>query len=471
MKNNLSRRKFLGQISCGAIGYSTLLSTLVQLKGLNAAAIANSSIYNTGDDYKALVCLFQSGGNDSFNMLLPKDSTRYEEYAATRSNLAIPREEILGFNTGIGSSNELGVHPVMTDVQRLFNEGNLAFLSNIGTLVEPMNKDSYFADQANIPLGLFSHADQIQQWQTGFTHERSAVGWGGRIADLIRDVNSNDRLSMNLSLSGTNILQTGNKTVEYAIDPYNGSIGMNGYGVTDQWDVFNRMRTMAIDSFIEHNYQDAFEKTYVDVIRTSRDGHEEFQAALNTVSDLTTEFSDNYISQSFQMVARSIAAAPQLGMKRQIYFINYGGWDHHDEVLVNQDEMLGILSSALGEFYNALTEINQSDCVTTFSISEFGRTLTSNGNGTDHAWGGNVMAMGGAVNGGRVYGEYPSLALEATNEVGDGVLIPKLSVDEYFSELALWFGVSPTDLPILFPNVGNFFSPAANQMPIGFLNI
>ena len=168
------------------------------------------------------------------------------------------------------------------------------------------------------------------------------------------------------------------------------------------------------------------------------------------------------------MIARTISVQQTLNVQRQIFFVDYGGWDHHDEVLQSQQDMLGVVSNALGEFNAALQEINMADQVTTFTISEFGRTLTSNGNGTDHAWGGNVMVMGGSVKGGQVYGTYPSLQLESDIEVGGGVLIPSTSADQYFAEMAMWFGVSPGDLNLIFPNLSNFYS--GTGAPLGFLN-
>jgi len=207
----------------------------------------------------------------------------------------------------------------------------------------------------------------------------------------------------------------------------------------------------------------------VDVIRRSRDGHLQFQEAIGNVPEFQTQFTDNYLSRSFQMAANSIAAHEALGMKRQIFFIDYGGWDHHDEVLNNQSAMLYELDTALGEFNDALAEIGLGKQVTTFSVSEFSRTLTSNGNGTDHAWGGNVMVMGDDVIGKKIYGEYPTLALNSDAEIGNGVLIPKLSADQYFAEMALWFGVSPSELSTIFPTLTNFYQPGGNP-PIGFLN-
>lgn len=466
--NGMSRRRFLGQASCAAVGYTTLLSSLVNLKAINAAAFANSSV-SSGDDYKALVCFMQSGGNDSFQMLLPRSNAEYAEYAATRTNLAIEQNQILPILPVTPDGREFGVHPSMTQVQQLFNDRKLAFISNIGTLIDHTNPADYYSYQG-LPLGLYSHADQIQQWQTGLPHERASKGWGGKVADLIHDMNINQDISMNVSLAGTNVFQTGESTIEYALDPYNGSIGIYGYGPAESWDVFNIQRTKAIDNMFEQEYQDMFQKTYVNVVRRSRDANLLFQGALEGVPELQTQFTDNYVSQAFHMVARTMAARETLGMKRQIFFIDFGGWDHHDEVLQSQVEMLGIVSTALGEFNAALEELNLADSVTTFTMSEFSRTLTSNGNGTDHAWGANVMVMGGKVRGGEIYGQFPSLAVNGPRVVSDGVLIPTTSTDEYFSEMAIWFGVQKSDLATIFPNLGNFYDIGSPNNPIGFLN-
>jgi uncharacterized protein (DUF1501 family) len=465
-QNPISRRKFFGQASCAAIGASTLWSSLINFKAFAAAAMANSSL---DPDFKALVCVFLSGGNDSYNMLMPRTQSEYDEYAITRSNLAIPLNSMLPIFPDNAGGRLFGLHPSMPRTQEMFNAGKMAFLSNVGTLVQPTTKEQVWNGQVELPLGLFSHSDQGQQWMTGLPNGRSATGWGGKVADLIRDMNTNNNISMNLSLAGTNIFQTGQETVEFALDPYDGSSGIYGYGDHEDWNVFDRMRTTALKNMIEHEYQDMFQKTYVDVIRRSRDGHIQFQEAIGNVPTLQTSFTDNYLSRSFQMAAYSIAAHEALGMKRQIYFIDYGGWDHHDEVLNSQAVMLGELDTALGEFQMAIEELGLGQQVTTFSLSEFSRTLTSNGNGTDHAWGGNVMAMGGDVIGKRIYGDYPTLALDSSLELGSGVMLPTISADQYFAELALWFGVNPTDLPTIFPTLTNFYQPGSG-MPIGFLN-
>lgn len=467
---SLSRRKFLGQASCLGVGYATLFSSLINLKALNAAALANSSVVDD-NDYKALVCFFQSGGNDSFNMLVPTISSEYASYAATRSNLALERNSLLPINPQNTPGRTFGLHPSAPHLQQLFENEYLSFITNIGTLVEPVTRQQIYNENVNLPLGLFSHADQSQQWQTAFPHERTIKGWGGKIADLINDMNSNPNISMNISLAGTNLFQNGNEHTEFSIDPYNGATGIMGYGESS-WNQISEMQTKAIDNMLDKQYNDVFKQTYVDVIRVSRDASIQVQEALENAGELSTSFTDNYISKSFEMVARMMKAREELGFKRQIFFIDFGGWDHHDELLNNHSEMLGVVSQAFGEFYYALQELDLLNQVTTFSISEFARTLTSNGNGTDHAWGGNVMVMGGnQVNGRRIYGDYPDLALGNELMLWDGVLIPTLSADTYFAELAKWFGVPASDLIPIFPNLGNFYDVQSQELPIGFLNV
>ncbi len=460
--HHIGRRKFLGQASCAALASTTLMSTLCNLKTINAASMLNSSTA-LGGDYKAMVCFLLSGGADSYNMLAPKGQSEWNEYSVTRSNLAIPRNDLLAISPTNNVGLDLGLHPSMSNMQKMFQDGELSFISNVGSMINGVDKDSIYAGTADLPLGLFSHADQVMHWQTGVPHDRVAQGWGGKIADMMQAGNSNQKISMNVSLGGSNLYQTGNTSIEFSIDPYRGSTTINGYG-TENW-MLNR--SQAVDNMLDAYYGDMFKKTYIDVIKTGKEGAEQFQAATENITFNNTNFSDNYLSQSFHMIAKTIAAQSSLGMQRQIFFVDYGGWDHHDEVLDAQEGMLTEVDNALGEFMSALDEINMKDCVTTFSMSEFGRTLTSNGNGTDHAWGGNVFVLGGAVQGRQVLGTYPSLGLDTDIEIGGGVLIPGTSADEYFAELALWFGVQKSELTTLFPNLGNFYD--GQGQPLGFL--
>lgn len=471
----VSRRQFMGQASCAAVGSTCLFSTLLNLGMTNTAAaqgLNNVPQDDSQEDYKALVCILLAGGNDSFNMLVPNSNGEYAEYKQIRSDLALPQSSLLPLNVTNGDGREFGVHGGMPEVQQLFNDGNLAFVANVGTLVEPTTKETFESGLAKLPLGLYSHSDQIMHWQTSVPDKRSPYGWAGRMADVMSEVNESKNVSMNISLSGSNVFQAGNTVAEYSIGP-NGAPMLGGYGSSDaEWygsDAFTSLRTAAIDSMLDLQYRNLFEQTFINTTRNALSAYQEFNGAVSEVQPFTTQFSKNYLSQNLQMIAKTIAARGTLGMKRQTFFVLFGGWDHHDEVINTQAKMLPVVSKALAEFNSALTELNVADKVTTFTTSDFGRTLTSNGRGSDHGWGGNQIVMGGAVQGGQILGNYPSLYQGNPLDVGRGNLIPTTSVDEYFAELALWFGVKQSDLSTIFPNIDRFYTPRAESMPLGVL--
>ena len=466
-KKKYSRRSFLGTASCAAVGSTTFFSTLLNLQAMSAASWSNASYLNLQEDYRALVCIMLGGGNDSFNMIVPTNNSDYNDYANTRSNLALSKNSLLQLNANNYNEKTLGLHPSMQEAKVLFDQGKLAIINNVGTLVEPTTKSQYF-NGGKLPFGLFSHSDQDQQWQTSVPQTKSPTGWAGRLADLVESANNTGDVSMNISLAGKNIFQLGENAAEYSILPTgSGSIGITGYGGNTS---YNQIRTQAVKSLMEKQYQDIFKQTYADVITASQNTHELFSSAVGN-STINTPFSNNQLSNSLKMIARTIKVRQALGVKRQTFFVRFDGWDHHDEVLNNQANMLSIVSKGLSEFQAALAELNLEQNVTTFTISDFARTLTSNGNGTDHAWGGNVLVMGGSVNGKDIYGSYPTLRLDSDLEVGGGVLIPQISTDEYFAELALWYGVSKGELVNLFPNLGNFYNPMSTTPPIGFMQI
>jgi len=464
----ISRRDFLGTASCAALGTTTMFNTLLNLGMANTLSAPRHLAPKSGD-YKALVCILLAGGNDSFNMLVPNAGTAYTDYSTTRSNLALASGDLLPLNYTDNQGQTFGVHPAMPEVQTLFNTNKLAFLTNVGTLVEPTTKLDIQNNSVSLPKGLLSHSDQIQQWQTSIPQNRDARGWGGRMADVLNSLNTNQDISMSISLGGTNVFQAGQQTTEFAIQNQgNGSVGIHVYE-SQTW--YDQLIRDGVDSLLNQQYQDIFKTTYADRVKDAQANHEVFSQAIAGVAPFITQFSNNSVSRDMEMIAKTIAARSALGMSRQTFFVVFGGWDHHDEVINNQMNMLGVVSAALGEFQDAMEELSVADCVTTFTISDFARTLTSNGNGSDHGWGGNVMVMGDAVNGGTIYGDYPTLALNSNLDVGDGVIIPGISTDEYFAEMAQWMGVSNADMPYLLPNLANFYSVGSGTPPIGFMNI
>ncbi len=459
----ISRRKFIATTGCAAVGVTTLFSSLINMRAVAAAALDKKA--EASGEYKAMVCILLNGGADSHNMLVPRSAEAWGQYAVTRGNLAIPQSEILQLNHNPLNGHSYGVHPLMPEVSDLFNSGKLSFISNVGTLVEPVTKAQYLANNKALPLGLFSHSDQSKHWQTGRPADRKSFGWGGRIADLVQSQNQNNLISMNISLDGSNQFQMGAENVEFSIRP-TGTAGISGYGTNN---IYHELRDAAINNLLDKEYQDIYEKTYISTLKNAKQGTEALQQALSAQGQLNTSFSSAAFSQKLKTIAEIINARETLGFARQTFFVNFAGWDHHDDTLDSQLTMLPELSKGLAEFNAALEEMGVATGVTTFTISDFGRTLTSNGNGSDHAWGGNMLVMGGSVNGGQIFGDYPLLSMDNEWMLPRGVIIPTTSSTEYMAELALWFGISPSDVGDIFPDIINFTNnPGA--YPIGFMN-
>ncbi|MBC8125969.1 MAG: DUF1501 domain-containing protein, partial [Gloeobacteraceae cyanobacterium ES-bin-144] len=348
---------------------------------------------------------------------------------------------------------------------------------------------------AKRPSGLYSHSDQVQQWHTSVATEAKALGWAGSAADLLHAGNINAKVSMNISLSGNNIWQTGNKLFAYSIGTsgstlpsnYNSPYATPVIGTTDRAAI----RTAALDNLLQQEYQNLLDKTFTSNLKDSVEASAAFKDAFDESTrdypfatlfpgDTTYVYPPGYsastdpartLGQQFKALVRSIKIHQDLGLRRQTFFINYGGWDHHDEVINNMNKMVDVVNRCLISYWQALGEIGQQNNVTLYTASDFARTLTSNGAGSDHAWGGNAFVLGGGVNGGRVYGSYPDVALNGPNVVTSrGITLPAVSVDEYFAELALWLGVSAGELPSVLPRINTFYTPGSTP-PVGFMQL
>lgn len=458
--NIINRRGFAKAAGgCAALGSTSILSTLLNLK-MQKALMANQPV----NDYKALVCLFLYGGNDSFNMLAPYEQTEYDKYAQIRTNLAVPRASMLPITGTAG--RQFGMHPNLTDLHDLYTSGKLAFMANVGSLVEPVTPSNYYLKR--LPEGLYSHSDLTQHWMTNVPQNRTqTTGWGGRMADVLTDdgVNASSLVSMSLALGGLNIFENGNSTIPYVV-------GTNGASVLEGYDVDwhpDRIYTKFLDSSLAAQYSDVLEMSYSKTRRLSIDAAVTFNNATNVT--LNTQFPTSWLGQQLQMVAKTIAARDALEHQRQIFFVTMWGYDNHDEVIINHGNLMQDVNDSLKAFYDATTELDVTNNVTTFSASDFGRTLNSNGNGSDHGWGGNQFVMGGAVSGGQVYGEYPISLLGSENplDLGRGRLIPTLSVDEYSCEIAKWFGIPASDMEYVLPNITEFYDPYSSELPVGFM--
>lgn len=439
----MNRKEFLQLTSLASAGIALSPYTSVA-RSLNAQLFPD-------EDYKALVCIMLNGGNDSYNMLVPINDGSYKHYLKSRSGMALKESSLHRLNITDSKQQSFGLHASMPRTAELFNNNKLSFIANIGTLVKPTTRENYLDNSFDLPLGLMSHADQSRHWLTSVPNQRVNYGVGGRIADLVQHKNQNHKIPMNISFAGSNYFQVGKKTNEYAITQ-NGSVGLRVNEKTNELDAvlyksFNRM--------LERNYSDPFKQTYMDILRQAQGNHDNFKQATKDTA-VRTSFSDSTFSQELKMVAKTIASAKKLGMKRQTFYVLYHGWDHHGELLENHSNMLGVLDNGLYEFYAALDELNITNSVTTYTVSDFGRSLTSNGNGTDHAWGGNSIVMGDKIEGGKIFGDYPTLKLDSHLDVGGGVLIPTTSTDELYANLLNWYGLSNAEVNTILPNLKNF---------------
>lgn len=457
---NYSRRRFIRQAACAAVGTTSLASTVWNLRAINAAT---AQALGSTTDFRALVCLFLYGGNDANNMVVPNDNASYQAYANARGPLALTQNSLLPLSLTSPDAQDrtFALHPAMAELQSLFNnDRKLAIVANVGTLVEPTTAAQYLNHTARLPAQLFSHADQQVEWQTGWADGPHTTGWGGRMADLLTSFNDADAISMSISLAGANSFQVGNRVSEYQVST-SGSIGLNGFSGRN-----GQIRYQAVQDLLNLPHQNLFEAEFAKITNRAITNNALLTTALANVTLNTAFPANSSLSDQLKMIAKIIAARDSLGMRRQIFFCSVGGYDTHNNELASQANLLAELSQSMSAFYQATTELGVAERVTLFTASDFGRTFQSNGSGADHAWGSHALVLGGSVKGGNIYGTYPTLVIGGPDDVGEGRWVPTTAVDQYSSTLARWYGItSPTDLTTVFPNIGRFTSN-----DVGFLN-
>ena len=452
----INRRDFLAQSSAAAALVSA--PGFAYTQGFGAAAPFT--------DYRALVCVFLHGGNDSFNMLVPNTDAEYNAYAASRQNLAIPRVDLLPINpvSETPGSGAYGLHPAMGGMRTLFESGNAAFVANLGPLVEPTTKAQYENQSVVLPSQLFSHNDQQSQWHSLKGADVSKTGWAGRMADLINAEVANQRMATNASVSGTSLFQSADNTIAYVMGQ-DGPLQFEGFS-TDPTSILFDQRA-AFQGVLDAQYSSIYERGFANIQSRAVAAADTVSAAITNAENsgiITTTFPGTPLGRQLSTVAKLIASRVELDMQRQVFFVGIGGFDSHDNQNQDQPGLLGGVSDALAAFYSATVDIGVAGSVTAFTQSDFGRTLTSNGDGTDHAWAGNQIVLGGAVNGRDIYGAYPTLEIGGPEDVGGGRMIPSTSADQYAATLAKWFGIPDVDLDIVAPNLSNFA-----QRDLGFM--
>jgi uncharacterized protein (DUF1501 family) len=446
-----SRRHFLRAAGATAAGF-----LLVRPRDAIGQMVGGPAPFS---DYRALVCVFLFGGNDSFNMLVPRSAAQYNAYFASRQNMAVAQADLLPISPLNPDGAEYGIHPSMTGLKDLFDRGQAAFVANVGPLLVPTTKAEYTAKSVPLPPQLFSHNDQQDQWHALRGRHLMETGWAGRMADLIRINVANQQLATNVSLAGTTLFQSGDATVAYTMGAA-GPLAFTGFGAAG----LNLEQRRAFERVIDASYDSIYARGFAEVQRRAVEAADRVTAAVQQAPTLITQFPATPLGQQLQTVARLIAVRDRLAMQRQVFFVSTGGFDSHDDQLANQPTLLGNVSACLAAFHAATVELGIAQAVTTFTQSDFGRTLTSNGDGTDHAWAGVQIVVGQSVRGQRIFGRYPSLTLNGPDDVGGGRLIPSVSADQYAATLARWFGIAEADLPQVAPHIGNFA-----ERDLGFL--
>ncbi|MDQ3205348.1 MAG: DUF1501 domain-containing protein [Pseudomonadota bacterium] len=473
------RRTFLRRMR-GMLAGGAALALMPQLELVGRALAAEPP---AGSDYRALVCIFLFGGNDSFNMLIPHDSAEHRLYLTSRGGvydgasnalgLGIARDQLVRVTDRSGRN--WGLHPSCGAMKGLFDRGELAFLANVGTLVEPVTKQDVTGKSKPLPPYLYSHNDQQRLWMRGHSGRGASIGWGGMSADRLRAANAGGLVALppSISIAGSNLFQFGESTMPFAMSS-GGPAVLNRFRTDGGTN--DRIRGEALRALVEAPYSPIMSDQYSVLGESAIVLNDTLRNALAPANggDIATVFPGGNLSAQLRMIARMIKASrtSAIGHRRQVYFASMGGFDTHQNQMLasGHGALLGQLGSSLAAFREALVEIGALNNVTSFTMSDFGRTLNSNGNGTDHGWGGVQLMMGGAAaNGGslrgqQVWGNYPLLELNGEQAVGRGRMVPTTSVNQMGATMAQWLGVPSAELPTIFPGINNF-SPSQ----LGFL--
>lgn len=465
MSSDQSRRAFLKRASILSMAGSAS-PFVMNLAAMSEAAAATAS------DYKALVCVFLYGGNDYANTLVPYDAATYSVYKAQRSALAYAQSALaptlLNPSVPLAADAKYALAPELGKLLPVFNAGKMAVMLNVGTLVQPTTKAQYLARSVKLPPKLLSHNDQQSFWQASGA-EGATSGWGGRIGDLLQSGNGTAALTC-VNLSGNAVFLTGRSAVQYSIAS-SGPVGLNARNSLQGSSAAATLLQSLIGGTV--NGPHLFEGALGNVGSRALNLYDQVTSALAGAPVTSTVFPaaadpSSSLGAQLKAVAKQISVSQQLGIKRQVFFVSTGRYDTHDGLNTVHPLLLTNLADAMRAFYDTTVELGVASQVTTFTASDFGRALTGNNDGSDHGWGSMHFVLGGAVKGGRYYGINPVLANNGPDDIGQGRLVPTMSVDQYAATLASWFGVAASDLSTVVPNISNYIgSPLGTN--VGFI--
>ena len=453
---NTSRRNFIK-----GLGTVPFLKYAPYVAGGSALASSTANAMVDCNQAQSLVCVFLLGGADSFNFVMPGGSA-YNQYLATRGSIAVPAQDLLpATDPNIGN---ISFNSRLADLHGLYQDNRLAVVSNVGNLIRPTTKANFNAS-TSLPQSLFAHDAQQRLWQTGSGNLADTFGWGGSIAQQVSNCNSASQVATSISVDGSNSWLNNIQENYISLNPNARIEQMRGLSSSSSTQV-------ALEALLNQSKVDQsspFEQHVAEAISRADDTANSLSEAVedHPVSDFNPT---GRLEQQLHLVARLISAREQLNMRKQIFFVGLGGWDTHSSQNERMVPLLTELNSALSSFQAAIDNMNKANTVTTFTASDFGRTLTSNGDGTDHGWGGHSFVMGGAVQGGQIYGSFPSFASQNNpDDAGDndnfaGRIIPTISVAQFGATLASWMGVSAVEQQLMLPNLRNF-----TQKNLGFM--
>jgi uncharacterized protein (DUF1501 family) len=449
MTSRLSRREFVKRAS------ALSLAGVGAPFALNLATIGAAAA-QTVTDYRAIVCLFLFGGNDHTNTIIPYDTGEHAEYVNSRQTIAFARDALTATATAqVASQNNrtFAFHPALTAFKSLYDLGKLAVVANVGPLVVPTTLTQYRNRTVPLPPKLFSHNDQQSVWQANTpVGEGARLGWGGRMGDLLAAQNGQTIFTC-ISASGNAVFMSGQEVIQYQVGS-NGSIAITAlsgslYGSASAGTAYRRV--------ITRSSAHLFESQLGQVVSRSISANATLSASLPPASSFTLPVpAGNGLAAQLNVVARIIAARGGLGATRQVFFVSLGGFDNHDFLLNDHNLRMQTVNAAVDAFYQWLQQLQMENYVTLFTASDFGRTLTSNGDGSDHGWGAHHFVVGGAVQGGTIYGTFPQVTFNTSDDVGQGNLLPTTSVDQYAATLGRWLGVADARMADVLPGITNF---------------